>query len=67
MINSNSRGFNGNIPEGAIAGKYDSFNGEWTGSFYFNREEAEKAEKEILENEALSIDEVNNSGWVGSK
>lgn len=64
---ANSYGFDGNVPEGAIAGVYDSENGEWTGTFYFSSEDAENAEKEFLEQESLSLEEVNNSGWIGSK
>jgi hypothetical protein len=64
---TNSYGFNGIIPDGSIAGVYDSQNGEWTGSFFFSIFDAEKGEKEILSDEALSVEEVNDSGWVGSK
>ena len=64
---TNSYGFDGNIPDEAIAGIYDCLNGEWTGSFCFTQEEAESAEKEIMNEEALSLEEANNSGWIGSK
>ncbi len=64
---ANSYGFNGEIPSTAVAGEYDSENGEWTGKFYFSREEAESAEQEILDDDSLSLEEVNASGWVGSK
>lgn len=64
---ANSYGFDGTIPNGAIAGEYDPTNGEWTGAFYFSTHEAEEAEKEILDNASLSIEAVNDSDWVGSK
>lgn len=64
---ANSYGFDGSIPGGAIAGVYDSENGEWTGKFYFSIEEAKVAEQEIMDDESLSLEEVNDSGWVGSK
>lgn len=32
----NSYGFNGTIPNKAIAAEYDSDNGEYTGKFYFS-------------------------------
>lgn len=64
---TNSYGFDGNIPEESIAGVYDSENGEWTGHFFFSKEEAKEGEKEILDDDSLSVEEVNDSGWVGSK
>jgi hypothetical protein len=55
---ANSYGFNGNIPEDAIAGVYDSLNGEWTGQWFFSEEDARAAEDEILGKEALSIESI---------
>ena len=62
-----SYNFDGIIPVNAIAGEYDSQNGEFTGRFFYTLEDAEKAEKRIISNSALSVEEVNESGWVGSK
>ena len=59
----NSRGFNDEFPESAIAAKYDSYNGEFTGEFYFSVEEAEKTESE-MDGDQYSAEEVNESGWV---
>jgi hypothetical protein len=64
---TNSYGFNGSVPDGAVAGVYDSENGEWTGDFFFTVKEAEEAEKELMDNDALSMESVNDSGWIGAK
>ncbi|MCW6037029.1 hypothetical protein K4A83_12235 [Spirulina subsalsa FACHB-351] len=56
-----SNGFNATISDGAVTGVYDSENGEFTGQFYFSQQ---KAEKEIMDEDALSLEEVNDSGWV---
>ncbi len=60
---TNSYGFNGDVPDTAIAGMYDYLNGEWTGAFYFSVAEAEAAEKEILDNDAYGLEEVDQSDW----
>lgn len=60
---TNSRGFNNKFPKDAVAAKYDSYNGEFTGEFYFSVQEAELAEQE-MDGEQYSAEEVNDSGWV---
>lgn len=62
----NSYGFQGDIPGGAIAGLYDTSNGEWTGAFYFTEADAQRAKDEI-DDAAYSVKAVNNSEWVGSE
>jgi hypothetical protein len=64
---TNSYGFSGDIPDDAIAGLHDNQNGEWTGSFYFSQKDAKHKEELMGSNDTLSIEEVNDSGWVGAK
>ena len=53
---TNSYGFNGEFPEGAIAGEYDYKKGEWTGKFFFTRDEIEDYAAEQKERETLGIE-----------
>ena len=52
---ANSYGCDG-VPEDALYGDYDCFNGEWTGVFYFTREDAlDAANDEFYKGEQFGI------------
>ena len=52
---TNSYGFDGNIPDNASYGVYDTENGEWTGTFYYSKEDAQAAADDLSNDPRLGV------------
>ena len=62
---SDSYGFDGNIPEGALYGVYDAVNGEWTGEFYADLESAQAVADELDPHGPVGVVSVTDeSDWL---